>query len=339
MLILLEFSTNNALSKNYIIKNIIVERNYNLNFDKQEVFDKGFINSFEKLFFKLVTKKDQSKINEIKLEDIKNMIENFSVKNEQFIQNKYICDFEVEFNKKKVINFLNNLQIMPSVPEITEVLIIPILINVNKNELFYYDQNPFYNNWRIHTKKYSLLNYNLPNQDLEDFQVIKKNILNIENYNFKEIFSKYNFNNKIILIIYDYSNSLRMYSKVYFDEQIYILNKSYLIDRENLDKRLNGIINEIKDVYEDTWKSTNKINTSITTPIKIKISSKNYNLSKKLENLLINLDLVDNYSIHQINNNMITYKIIYNNSPEKLLKFLKVNNLNTEIKDNFWIIK
>ena len=339
MLILLEFSTNNALSKNYVIKNIIVERNYNLNFDKQEVFDKGFINSFEKLFFKLVTKKDQSKINEIKLEDIKNMIENFSVKNEQFIQNKYICDFEVEFNKKKVINFLNNLQIMPSVPEITEVLIIPILINVNKNELFYYDQNPFYNNWSIHTKKYSLLNYNLPNQDLEDFQIIKKNIQNIENYNFKEIFSKYNFNNKIILIIYDYSNSLRMYSKVYFDEQIYILNKSYLIDRENLDKRLNGIINEIKDVYEDTWKSTNKINTSITTPIKIKISSKNYNLSKKLENLLINLDLVDNYSIHQINNNMITYKIIYNNSPEKLLKFLKVNNLNTEIKDNFWIIK
>ena len=100
-----------------------------------------------------------------------------------------------------------------------------------------------------------------------------------------------------------------MYSKVYFDEQIYILNKSYLIDRENLDKRLNGIINEIKDVYEDTWKSTNKINTSITTPIKIKISSKNYNLSKKLENLLINLDLVDNYSIHQINN-MITIKFL-----------------------------
>ena len=37
------------------------------------------------------------------------MIENFSVKNEQFIQNKYICDFEVEFNKKKVIYF-NNIQ-------------------------------------------------------------------------------------------------------------------------------------------------------------------------------------------------------------------------------------
>ena len=50
LLILLEFSTNNALSKNYVIKNIIVERNYNLNFDKQEVFDKGFINSFENFF-------------------------------------------------------------------------------------------------------------------------------------------------------------------------------------------------------------------------------------------------------------------------------------------------
>ena len=38
------------------------------------------------------------------------MIENFSLMEEKFEHdnipsNKYICDFEVEFNKKKVINY------------------------------------------------------------------------------------------------------------------------------------------------------------------------------------------------------------------------------------------
>ena len=101
LLNLLEFSTNKVYAKNYIIKNVIVQKDYNLNFHKQEVFDKGFKQSFEKLFFKIVTKKDQKKINEIDLEQIKTMIENFSIKDEQFVDKKYICNFEVEFNKKK----------------------------------------------------------------------------------------------------------------------------------------------------------------------------------------------------------------------------------------------
>ena len=39
-----------------------------------------------------------------------------------------------------------------------------------------------------------------------------------------------------------------MYSKVYFDDQIFLLNKSYLIDKENLDNQkpifdiLSGIV-------------------------------------------------------------------------------------------------
>ena len=37
-----EFSTNKALSKNFIISEVKVEEKYNLNFDKLKVIDKGF---------------------------------------------------------------------------------------------------------------------------------------------------------------------------------------------------------------------------------------------------------------------------------------------------------
>ena len=62
---------------------------------------------------------------------------------------------------KKIINFLNNLEITPSVPEKTDVLFIPILINVTKNELLYYNQNPFYNKWNDYKQNYHLINYNI----------------------------------------------------------------------------------------------------------------------------------------------------------------------------------
>ena len=179
----------------------------------------------------------------------------------------------------------------------------------------------------------------MPNQDIEDFSILQKNLQNIENYDFKEILSNYNLKKIITLIIYDYYHSIRMYSKVYFDDQIFLLNKSYLIDKENLDSNLFGIIEELKNVYEDTWKSTNQINTSITTPIKIKINSENYSLSIKFEELLDDLDLIDSYSVNQINSDLITYRIIYNNLPEKFFKLLKSKNFNIQSKDNFWIIK
>ena len=59
----------------------------------------------------------------------------------------------------------------------------------------------YYNNWNFNKKNYHLIKYVLPNEDIEDYNIIKKNINNIENYNFKEITKKYNLNHEIILII------------------------------------------------------------------------------------------------------------------------------------------
>ena len=41
-----EFSTNNALSKNFIISEVKVEEKYDLNFDKSKIMDKAFKKAF-----------------------------------------------------------------------------------------------------------------------------------------------------------------------------------------------------------------------------------------------------------------------------------------------------
>ena len=54
-----------------------------------------------------------------------------------------------------------------------------------------FSESYIFNNWNSSIKKYHLLNYILPSEDLDDFNLIKHNLNNLENYNFNEIIKKY----------------------------------------------------------------------------------------------------------------------------------------------------
>ena len=117
VLIINEFSTNKAYSKNFIISDIEVEEKYDLNFNKSKVIDKGFIQAFKTLIYKMVEKKDRFKFENISLKEIKSLIENFSIIDEKFIDNKYTNKFEVQFNIKKILNFFEKKNVISSVPK------------------------------------------------------------------------------------------------------------------------------------------------------------------------------------------------------------------------------
>ena len=330
-----EFSTNIVSGKNYNILDIKVEENYDINFDKSKVINKAFEQAFKVLIYKLVESKDRSKVNNIPLKDKKNLIENFSINNEQFINNNYIASFNVQFSKRKILNYLNNKNIIPSSPKEIEILLIPILINKDLNELNYLNQNDFYNKWNHSTKNYYLINYILPNEDIEDYDIIKKNINNIENYNFKEITKKYNLKNEIILIMLKSNSQLRVFSKIKFEKNKLLLNKIFNLD-DNSEHEIKNIILDIKDNYEDKWKSVNKINTSIKIPIRLSISSNNIKLSHELEKKFSSIDLISKYEIEMFNNKEIIYKIIFNGNPNKLLDVLNLSNFNIDSSNKVW---
>ena len=334
-----EFSTNPTLSRNYNILDIKVEEKYDINFDKSKVMDKAFENAFEILIFKLTESKDRTKIKNITLKDKKNLIENFSINDEQFINNNYIGRFNVQFSKRKILNYLNNRDIIPSSPKEIEIFLLPMLIDTNLNELYYLKQNIFYNNWNLYSENYHLISYILPNEDIEDYDIIKKNINNIENYNFKEIKEKYNLKNEIILIMLKFNSQLRVFSKIKFEKNELLLNKIYNLNDIESEDQINNIIFDIKSNFEDKWKSLNKINTAIKIPIRISISSSNTIYSEELENKLSVIDLVSRYKIETFNNKEIIYKIIFNGNPNKLLDILNLYDFKIDTSNEVWKIQ
>ena len=334
-----EFSTNIVSSKNYNILDIKVEEKYDINFDKSKVINKAFDEAFDILIFKLIESKDRSKISNIPIKDKKNLIENFSINNEQFINNNYIASFNVQFNKRKILSYLNNKFIIPSSLKEIDILLIPVLIDTDLNELYYLNQNDFYNKWNLYTKNYYLIKYILPNEDIEDYDMIKKNINNIENYDFKEITEKYNLKNEIILIMLKSNSQLRVFSRIKFEKDKLLLNKIFNIDNNKLEKEISNIIYDLKDNYEDKWKLVNKINTSIKIPIRLSISSSNIKLSQELEKKLSSFDLVSKYEIEIFNNKEIIYKIIFNGNPNKLLNNLNLYNFKVDSSNIVWKIQ
>ena len=241
------------------------------------------------------------------------------------IQEKY----DLNFNKIKVVD--------KAFKKAFEILISKILQSENKNILRSTDINQiksFVEGFSLMEEKF--VDDNLPNEDIEDFSIIRKNIDDIENYNFNEIFNKYNVKNRILLVLLNQDNLLKVFSKLNLENNEMFINKNFNdVSMKNLDQ-INDVILDLKNDFENKWKSLNEINTSIILPIRLSLDSNNILLSNNLENYLNEVDLISNYKIENFNSKKIIYKIIFNSTPDKFLKIMQNANFEIDTSKDVW---
>ena len=333
------FSTSKANAKAFFIDDIEIQEKLENDFNKEKLINEGFKKAFNKLMNKLVQSKNLIKIKNVKLNEIKSMVETFTIKQEKFINKTYNLNLGVSFNKKKVFNYLDSKKIFPSQIVEENFLFIPILLDQSSNDILVYANNPFYDSWNLQSKNDYLITYVLPTEDLEDFNLIRKNYLDIENYDFEKIIEKYSLDNSIVSIFFRNENEIKVLSKIQIKENKVI--KSYSFTNINLenDSELNKLINDLKIIYEDFWKGNNLINTSIKLPILIQVDSKNFDLSLKFEETLNNIDLISGFSISKYNKDYIFYKLIFNGTPKNFINIMKEQNFDFDTQNKTWILK
>ena len=83
------FSTGKSHAKTFSINDIEISTPFEINFNKNEIIDKGFLKAFNELIFSIVQSKDQIKLEKTPINQIKGMIETFSIKEEKFIDEIY----------------------------------------------------------------------------------------------------------------------------------------------------------------------------------------------------------------------------------------------------------
>ena len=338
-LIIFFFSTEVVKAKSFEINDIEISQPFEINFDKSKVIDQGFKNAFFELMYSLIKSSDFKKIDSIKLNEIKGMIETFSIKEEKFIDQKYQLNLGVSFDKKKIFKYLEKKNIFPSQILKERFLFIPIIINENGNSISIFSNNPIYDNWNKTNKRYQLINYLLPSEDLEDLNIIKENLDVLETYDFNEITKKYFLKNSIISLIFRGNKEVRILTKIYNDKNEIIMNNSFKnINIEN-EKDLNFLIDNMKNLFEDNWKKLNEINTSIKVPITIKVRNDDLKKSNNFELFLNEVDLVSYYSIQKFNKEFIFYEVLFNGTVQNFINIMKNNKYNLNTQKKVWIIE
>ena len=334
---LLIFSTNKVYANTYTIENIEISDEYNTNFNKEEIIDRAFERGFNILISKITVSKDFQLIKTQNLKLIKSFVDSFSVISEKFENNKYYGIFEINFNKQKILSFLRNKNIFHSRLIEKKVLFIPIFINLEKNNVLLFKENPFYKNWNYEEQNHFLLKYILQSEDLDDYKLIQERINFIEDYDFKEIISKYEIDdNYIILIIFKDNNSLKTFSKFHVNSINSNFKSEYQTFELNEENKIKELIKLIKVRYDDEWKKINLINTSIKLNIEINLDSKNILLAEKIEKVLSEIELIEKYYINHFNNQIISYTILSNSTPDKLKIEFEKFNIKVAIENNIW---
>ena len=331
------FSTNNVHANTYKIENIEISDEYNTSFNKDDIIDKAFQRAFKILISKITVSKDYKLLENQSLKLIKSFVESFSVVSEKFENNKYYGIFEINFNKTKILSFLRSKNVFHSRMIKKKVLFIPIFINLDENNLLLFNENPFYKNWNNESKSQFLLKYVLQNEDLDDYRLIQERIKFIENYNFEEIISKYELNkNFIIFIVFKDSNNFKTFSRFNMNSIQSNFKKDFETFNFEEQEKINKLIEFMKIRYDDEWKKINLINSSIKLNVQLNLNSKNISLLEKIENILSEIELIEKYYINYFDNEITTYSILSNSTPDKLITEFKKFNINVSIENNIW---
>ena len=333
------FSTTNLYAKGFNINNVEISTKFEINFNKEDVLDEGFDIAFNKLINTILKSSDLRKIDEVSLNEIKSMIETFSIKEEKFINQVYYVKLDVTFDKRQIFDLLEKKNIFPSLPIKNKVFLLPIIIDENKDELFIFSNNFILNNINQATQSNGLLEYVLPSEDLEDLKLIKDNIQNIENYDFSKIINKYFLNDYVITLLFQGSDQLRVLSKINFNNKKFIDNKTFtnlnFVTMENQ----NRLIQIIKTTYEDQWKLINQINTSIKLPLTISIENNESLKISKFEKTLLEQDLIYDFNINKFDHKKIIYKVVFNGSPDIFFTTMANFGYQFDFKDQVWVLR
>ena len=337
-ILILFFRTGNVLSEDEIFNvnnlELIKKPNKSYNELTNEAINKGF----EELIERILLEEDKEKLSKLGFSKKKQLVSYFQIASNKINENNLEeIKYNLFFDREKFHDLFFKEGI--SYSEITnkEIFLLPVL--KNKDQVFIYNQNFFYEKWN-EVSKTDLIDFILPIENIEVIQKINLNKDNLSNLNLDEIFKEYAGQDFVFLIIELQDSPIQtvyLKARILGKEIIKIIN----IKKEKLinDELNNEIISVTSKEIINIVKSQNLID--IRTPsflnAKIKINKKN-NLVE-LNNRLKEVNLIENIYIQELNNNYIYLKIKYLGKLSKIIKKLETQKVILKLIGDEWSLK
>jgi len=317
-IILLSISLTKSFSEEsvFTINEVKVKGAIDVNFSRNKYLNRAFSNSYDVLMNKILLISDLKKVEDVKLEDIKNLIKSFQILEESYREDIYRAEIRVFYSEKKVKNFLRKKNISFSLPKNISAVFFPVFYLNGKIQSL--NENYFYNNWQKIKIKNELINFILPLEDLDDIFQITKMRDNLEDLDILSLINKYGEKNYVFALM-DYEESvLNIYLKTNFGNNETSKNISYQIKDIKDEKKLISILKDLKLETVDIWKEQNLINLLMPLSIRIKFQHSKLKDLDKLRKIFYKIGIIDKYVLEKFDINNSHYKIYYYGNPKKL---------------------
>ena len=300
----------------FTINNVTVKGEIDLNFSREKYINKAFLNSFEILMSKILLSRDLTKMNNIKLKQIKSLINHFQILEESYRKDEYKAKIKIFYSDVKMKKFLRQKNISFSQPENISAVFFPVFF-IN-DEMQNLNDNFFYKYWTKVEIKNELINFILPLEDLEDISKIMKMKNRIEELDVDPLVNKYDVKSYVFALMDYQDKKLNIHVKTNFNNNKISKNFLYEVENINDEPALNYILKDLKLKVTDIWKEENLVNLLMPLSIRLQYQHSNLEDLDKLRNIFYKIGIIDSYTLEEFNINNSFFKIYYYGNPKKL---------------------
>lgn len=255
---------------------------------------------------------------------INTFVKNIVINDEKIINDKYTSNIKINFNKKKIINYLRdkNLSYIEFYPEkILLIIYEEDKINDNlfsKNNNYYKYFNEFLSNNYL---------FKIPNLDINDRYILKKeHLINKDLKKINNFSDKYNLDDVIIVIAKKNEN------KINYNLTLFSNNKIYEKEIQFSKHKFEEFFKILETETLDLWKKVNEIQNIKLNFLNCKIKYYNLLELKEIRSKLNKVSIIKEFNVKSLSYRNIEYEIHFYGNMKILFKIfqyyeLQINNL------------
>jgi len=338
IIIVFLIKTGNVLSNEGIfnVNNIEIDTQKFKN--NKNYIDDAFRKGFKKLADRILLEKDYNKVKQANITQIKELISHYQISKKIDDNNKEVIQINIFFDKKKLNFFFYTQRISYSDFTKSSIVIFPILIK--NDDFFIYDNNFFYKNLKNSSyQNQELIEYILPIENLENFQIVKNSLNNLESLNVTNLLSDYKNANYSILIVDELKDRVNILLKCSINKKN--ITKTFVLKKDNLpeEELYRNIIFKTKKEILEIIKSQNIIDLQTPSFLNVSLEIGNNNDLLNLQSALEKIDLIENFSVIELNKNEVKMKIKYYGKIKSITEKFRKFGIKVLIKENQWKLK
>ncbi len=337
LIILFFTKTQNVFSSSdtFTVDNIEVSGKITSQDYKTMYLNKGLKNAFQKLVSNIISKDNQKELLSTDTKTIKKLTSNYRIIDEKIFNNEYNVKLTVIFDRHLIGSFLQKKNISYSEIKSLEIIVYPIMIQNSQLEVF--SGNKFFDEWNDE-KYFENVNFVLPVENLDDIDFIKKNLNKLEEINLSRLVDNYQIKNSTILILRYDEKVLNIFLKTNLEGIKKSKKINFKLEDLNNKEVRNDIIRNLKSYINEIWKEENLIDIAVPSYLTVKTELKDLGSLKKVIDKIKKINLIDNYSIEQLDNQSAKIKIKFFGKIKNLQNSFIDNGFNFKIKNDEWTL-